>query len=105
MSFALQQAGLASFTSTVAVDLPAHGESGNDRIFGGPGDDLLIGGPGNDYIKTGGGYDTVRGGPGNDFIDATGKGLAKVDCGSGDDTVIAKRLEHLYRCEHVRFAG
>ena len=25
--------------------------------------------------------------------------------GSGDDTVIAKRLEHLYRCEHVRFAG
>jgi len=82
-----------------------HGESGNDHIYGGPGDDLLIGGPGNDYIKSGGGYDTVRGGPGNDFIDATGKGLAKVDCGSGNDTVIAKRLEHLYRCEHVRFAG
>jgi CSLREA domain-containing protein len=82
-----------------------HGESGNDHIYGGPGDDLLIGGPGNDYIKTGGGYDTVRAGPGNDFIDATGKGLAKVDCGSGDDTVIAKRLEHLYRCEHVRFVG
>jgi pimeloyl-ACP methyl ester carboxylesterase len=30
MSFALQQAGLAAFSSTVAVDLPAHGESGND---------------------------------------------------------------------------
>jgi pimeloyl-ACP methyl ester carboxylesterase len=30
MSWALQQAGLATFSSTVAVDLPAHGESGND---------------------------------------------------------------------------
>ena len=80
-----------------------HGESGNDRIYGGPGDDLLIGGPGNDFIKGGGGYDTIRAGSGNDFIDATGKGLAKVDCGGGDDTVIAKRLEHLYRCEHVRY--
>lgn len=30
MSWALQQAGLATFASTVAVDLPAHGESGND---------------------------------------------------------------------------
>lgn len=30
MSWALQQAGLATFSSTAAVDLPAHGESGND---------------------------------------------------------------------------
>jgi CSLREA domain-containing protein len=79
------------------------GGSGNDRIYGGQDDDKLYGGSGNDYIKGGGGYDTITGGPGNDFIDATGKGLAKVDCGSGNDTVIAKRLEHIYRCEHIRY--
>jgi len=30
MSWALQQAGLARFASTIAVDLPGHGESAND---------------------------------------------------------------------------
>jgi pyruvate dehydrogenase E2 component (dihydrolipoamide acetyltransferase) len=30
MSWALQQAGLAQFAATMAIDLPAHGESGND---------------------------------------------------------------------------
>jgi CSLREA domain-containing protein len=76
---------------------------GNDRLYGGPDDDRLYGGPGNDYIKGGDGYDTISGGPGNDYIDATGKGLDKVDCGSGVDFVLAKRLEHIYRCEHIKY--
>lgn len=80
------------------------GGPGNDRIYGGPDDDRLYGGTGNDYIKGGDGFDTITGGPGNDFIDASGKGLDKVDCGGGsNDTVIAKRLEHVYRCEHIRY--
>jgi hypothetical protein len=34
-------------------------------------------------------------------IDATGKGLDKVDCGRGHDRVRAKRQEHLFRCEEI----
>ena len=79
------------------------GEAGRDRILGGADDDKLYGGPGADYIKGGGGYDRISGGPGNDTIDATGKGLDEVDCGSGDDHVRAKRQAHLYDCEHVHY--
>ena len=81
------------------------GEAGRDRILGGADDDKLYGGPGADYIKGGGGFDRISGGPGNDRIDATGGGLDEVDCGSGDDHVRAKRLEHLYNCEHVHYVG
>jgi CSLREA domain-containing protein len=79
------------------------GETGHDRLYGGADDDRLYGGSEGDYIKGGDGYDTISAGPGNDVIDATGKGLDAVDCGSGNDRVKAKRLEHLYGCEHVKF--
>jgi CSLREA domain-containing protein len=81
------------------------GESGRDRILGGADDDKLYGGPGRDYIKGGGGFDTISGGPGNDVIDASGGGLDRVDCGSGVDRIRARRLEHLYNCEHVHYVG
>jgi CSLREA domain-containing protein len=79
------------------------GDAGNDRIYGGPDEDRLYGGPGNDFIRGGAGYDIISGGSGNDTIDASRKGLDEVDCGSGDDHVKARRLEHLYRCEHVKY--
>lgn len=79
------------------------GGGGADRLYGGPDDDRLYGGSGNDRIVGGGGYDKILAGSGNDTIDATGKGLDTVDCGRGDDHVRAKRLEHLYRCEHVKY--
>ncbi|MEA2367843.1 MAG: hypothetical protein QOH38_561, partial [Thermoleophilaceae bacterium] len=79
------------------------GGPGGDRILGGSDDDRLYGSGGGDYIRGGDGYDTISGGPGNDVIDAAGRGLDKVDCGSGNDRVRAKRLEHLYNCEHVHY--
>ena len=81
------------------------GYGGRDRLYGGADEDRLYGGPGGDYIKGGGGYDIISAGPGNDVIDAAGGGLDTVDCGSGFDRVKAKRLEHLYRCERVKYVG
>ena len=79
------------------------GGLGRDRIEGGADEDRLYGGSGPDVISGGDGYDKITAGPGDDTIDATGRGLDAVDCGSGEDTVKAKRLEHLYRCEHVKY--
>jgi hypothetical protein len=79
------------------------GEYGADRILGGSDDDHLYGGHGPDFIRGGNGYDIISGGPGRDTIDASRGSLDRVDCGSGVDTVYAKRLEHLYRCEHVHY--
>lgn len=79
------------------------GEYGADRILGGSDDDHLYGGHGPDFIRGGDGYDVISAGPGRDVIDASRGGLDKVDCGSGVDTIRAKRLEHLYRCEHVHY--
>ncbi len=42
------------------------GEGGNDRLFGGNGDDSLRGGEGNDELWGGAGDDDLRGGEGND---------------------------------------
>jgi Ca2+-binding RTX toxin-like protein len=81
------------------------GYGGSDRLYGGADEDRLYGGPGGDYIKGGGGYDIISAGPGNDVIDAAGGGLDTVDCGSGFDRVKAKRLEHLYGCERVKYVG
>ena len=76
--------------SSVADDARSQQESGNDRVLGGPGDDVLVGdgedlppfapsnghnddtldgGPGNDLLGGLSGDDTLRGGPGDDFID------------------------------------
>jgi Ca2+-binding RTX toxin-like protein len=79
------------------------GYEGRDRLYGGADEDRLYGGPGGDYINGGGGYDLISAGPGDDVIDASGNGLDTVDCGSGVDRVKAKRLEHLYGCEHVKY--
>lgn len=63
------------------------GSSGNDRLLGGLGNDLLsggsgsdelLGGPGNDVLDGGSGFDELTGGQGNDVLDG----------GSGFDTVI-----------------
>jgi hypothetical protein len=81
------------------------GEYGADRILGGADDDHLYGGYGPDFIRGGDGYDVISGGPGDDTIDASRGSLDRVDCGSGEDTIRAKRLEHLYRCEHVHYVN
>ena len=45
-----------------------NGGEGNDRIYGGPGDDILNGGRGNDKVFGGPGNDIVCGGVDNDKV-------------------------------------
>ena len=55
-----------------------YGEEGNDRIYGGYGDDYLDGGEGNDTLYGEYGDDVLTGGTGNDYLDG----------GYGNDTYI-----------------
>jgi Ca2+-binding RTX toxin-like protein len=76
---------------------------GNDVVDGGPGADYLDGGFGDDHIVGGPGADIIHGdipggdcGPvycklpyGNDTIDARDGEIDSIDCGFGEDTVVA----------------
>jgi Ca2+-binding RTX toxin-like protein len=83
------------------------GGDGDDLIFGESGTDTLSGGAGNDRLFGNDGTDNLFGGDGDDFIDATffEDGLGErdyVDCGAGDDTVVAGfRDTVLDNCEKV----
>ena len=63
------------------------GQSGDDHIRGGNGNDTLGGGPGNDNIKAFSGNDTVFGGAGNDVITSY-LGDDKLFGGAGNDLII-----------------
>ncbi len=71
------------------------GEAGDDEIAaGGEGGQLADGGPGNDIVHAGGfaGSGTGLGGPGADVIDYRtfiGGGLATLDGGPGNDTIVS----------------
>lgn len=70
--------------------------SGDDRIFGGEGNDTITVGEGNNYVYGGAGDDTISvlgdgrnvlyGGAGNDTITG-GQGIDYIDGGTGDDTI------------------
>jgi Tol biopolymer transport system component len=78
------------------------GNGGNDTILGGAGDDRLYGGSGNDVITGGPGADKVYGGAGSDSIDVADGELDHVDCGTGNDRVIADAVDVLAKnCEVV----
>jgi serralysin len=64
----------------------AYGESGDDYIAGGTGNEYLSGGRGHDYIEAGGGADYVYGNAGDDVVFA-GKGNDYVYGGDGDDVL------------------
>jgi Ca2+-binding RTX toxin-like protein len=81
-----------------------YGGKGRNVIDGGKGNDLLVGGPGRDYIVGGGGRDTIRAGAGNDDVNVANAGpAAKVDCGSGNDTVRINHneLHSVKHCERI----
>jgi Ca2+-binding RTX toxin-like protein len=78
------------------------GRGGNDTILGGAGDDRLYGGAGNDVITAGSGADRVYGGPGSDSIDVADGERDVVDCGPGNDRVVADLVDVLDKsCEVV----
>jgi large repetitive protein len=67
------------------------GNSGNDTIYGGIGDQILNGNAGDDLLVAGIGNQMLYGGSGNDTIVA-GVGDQTLDGGSGNDTVDFSRL-------------
>jgi Ca2+-binding RTX toxin-like protein len=78
-----------------------------DRLYGGPGDDVLTdtggrnryaGGPGNDRLEGGEHRDTMRAGPGRDRIEARGGGRDTIDCGPGRDRARADARDRRRRC-------
>lgn len=60
------------------------GEDGNDKLFGGRGNDGLDGGAGNDKLFGGAGHDVLCGGNGNDFLFGQG-GNDHLGGGAGND--------------------
>ena len=95
------------------------GHHGSDRIFGGPGNDILWGdwdpannnthqkdvldgGPGNDWLYPSHGSTVVKGGAGKDYVWAY-YGRGTIDCGPGKDTARVKLNGpwKLRNCERV----
>jgi hypothetical protein len=75
--------------------------SGEDTIDGGPGDDVIRTGAGSDRIVPGLGRDTVYVGKGDDYVYANDGQRDVVDCGPGDDRVVADHSDVLRNCEHI----
>ncbi|MCA9139007.1 MAG: right-handed parallel beta-helix repeat-containing protein, partial [Planctomycetales bacterium] len=66
----------------------AHGDGGNDVLYGSLfGDDVLIGHSGDDKLFGRGGNDTLMGGQGNDFLNG-GVGTDLIEGDEGDDELI-----------------
>jgi Ca2+-binding RTX toxin-like protein len=78
------------------------GTVGGDRIVGGPGRDRLLGEGGEDCLVGGPGRDRLSGGPGDDTIRSRDGSADVIDCGDGDDLVIADSKDVLRACEHDR---
>ena len=75
------------------------GRGGHDTIMGGKGDDRISGGDGNDYIDGGLGLDRIDGGAGSDTILVADGKKDVVDCGDGNDRVVADAIDVLTDCE------
>jgi len=89
------------YFSTVTI----HGGPGDDYLIGGRGKDHVSGGPGNDWIEGACGRDTLSGGEGHDHIISQDKDwgckpkIDHVDCGNGDDGLLADPTDNRARCE------
>jgi VCBS repeat-containing protein len=64
------------------------GGTGNNTIHGGNGNNIIDGGAGNDSLSAGSGSDVIYGGSGDDVIN-TGSGTDRIYGGSGNDTLKA----------------
>jgi hypothetical protein len=81
-----------SVTVIAALPTTIEGGSGADDLNGGPLADTIDGGPGTDAIA---------GGAGDDEIDARDGEVDTIDCGAGDDPVLADPVDVLTGCEPV----
>jgi Ca2+-binding RTX toxin-like protein len=80
-----------------------NGTGGGDKISGKGGPDKIKGGPGDDCLRGGRGRDKLSGGKGNDTIKVRRGRTDRVNCGPGDDTVVASAADHVsHNCEKVK---
>jgi RTX calcium-binding nonapeptide repeat (4 copies)/WD40-like Beta Propeller Repeat len=91
----------ADYLAGSGNDDTVEGLGGNDTILGGAGDDKLDGGAGNDVINGGAGADTIDGGAGSDTIYAADGERDVIDCGPGNDRVVADPVDKTVNCEVV----
>jgi hypothetical protein len=79
----------------------AYGGSGADRIVAGSNSNgaRLIGGAGNDSLTGGPLEDRIEGSEGDDVIDSRDGRYDSVDCGAGNDTVLADLDDTAENCE------
>jgi Ca2+-binding RTX toxin-like protein len=70
-----------SFTGNLRLK----GRRGGDLLQAGGGDDLILGGDGNDFVQAGSGDDELEGGPGDDSLGGE-SGNDELRGGGGDDT-------------------
>ena len=78
-----------------------HARAGEDTFRAGPGADVADLGLGNDAVDPGPGSDFVVAGDGDDTISVRDGFGDVVECGPGNDTVTADRLDVLSGCENV----
>ena len=84
----------------VASDIETvYGGSGNDTIAAGPVASRLIGGGGNDTIKGSPDEDRIEGNEGDDTIDSRDGRYDSIDCGPGNDVVLADPDDGVSNCE------
>jgi hypothetical protein len=81
------------------------GRGGNDTLSGGAGNDVVDGGAGNDVIDGGKGPDRISGDEGSDTIVAADGDKDIVDCGPGNDRVVADDDDVLKNCESISHAA
>ena len=70
------------------------GKAGNDTIAGGEGDDVIFGDQGSDTLSGGPGSDKLDGGAGSDRL-IVDEGADVIDGGSGNDTILFSSLTEL----------
>jgi hypothetical protein len=88
--FKVFETGSSNYTLTVTTSeltCTINGTTGNDKLKGTAGDDVICGGEGNDKIDGKKGNDVILGGGGNDKLEG-GKGIDDVLGQAGDDKVI-----------------
>jgi Ca2+-binding RTX toxin-like protein len=82
-----------------------YGSSFADKLTGNFKANTIDGGAGNDKITGGKGTDGLYGGAGDDTINSKDSAVDTVDCGPGNDTVVADKQDIVKNCEHRRKSG
>lgn len=82
------------------------GRGGDDSIEAGNGDDRIVPGPGRDTVVADAGpgscnFAECRGQYGNDVIEARDGERDSIDCGNGNDRVVADAIDVLANCETI----